>query len=245
MRVLFHRDTDNEYLSVNFAVAAQGFREMGWELVGYQDTASMLSELSLEDVVVDFIDESREALKHLGLASPSVPTYPEVLHLYLGRKLWTSTIDRIASAPELWPVFVKPRDDSKKFTGVLVRGTGDLVGCGDPSHDTPVWCSEPVKFISEWRCFVRYGEILDVRPYKGNWRSHLDSRVIEEAVESWQEKPRGCALDFGLDARGRTLLVEVNDGFALGAYGLPPLLYARLLSARWSEMTGAKDFCDF
>ena len=245
MRVFLHRDTDNEYLSVNFAVAAQGFKEMGWELIGYQDVATILPELSLEDVVVDFVDESREALKYLGVDPTPVSTYPEVLHQYLGRKLWTSTIDRIASTPELWPVFVKPRDDSKKFTGVLVRGTGDLLGCGDPSRDTPVWCSNPVNFISEWRCFVRYGGILDVRPYKGKWRSHFDPRIIEEAVESWREKPRGCALDFGFDAQGRTLLVEVNDGFALGAYGLPPLLYARLLSARWSELTGAKDFCDF
>jgi len=245
MRVFLHRDTDNEYLSVNFAVAAQGFREMGWELIGYQNIASILPQLSREDVVVDYVDESKQALKYLGIDPLPVPTYPEMLHRFLGRKIWTSTIDRIASSPELWPVFVKPRNDSKKFTGVLVRGTGDLVGCGDPASDTLVWCSEPVKLLQEWRCFVRYGRILDVRPYKGNWRHHFDPHVIEEAVASWEEKPRGCALDFGIDEQGRTLLVEVNDGFALGAYGLPPLLYARLLSARWAELTGARDFCDF
>jgi hypothetical protein len=245
MRVFLHRNSENEYLSVNFAVAAQGFREMGWELIGYQQIESVLPQLSLEDVVVDFVDESRQALKHLGTDPAPVPTYPEVLQQFLGRKMRTSTIDTIASNPELWPVFVKPRDDSKKFTGVLVRGTGDLVGCGDPAGDTPVWCSEPVTLLREWRCFVRYGKILDVRPYKGNWRHRFDHRIIEEAVASWGEKPRGCALDFGVDEQGRTLLVEVNDGFALGAYGLPPLLYARLLSARWTELTGARDFCDF
>lgn len=218
---------------------------MGWEIVGYHQIESILPQLSLEDVVVDFVDESRQALTQLGISFPSLPTYPEPLLRFLGRKIWISTIDRVASSPEYWPVFVKPRDDSKKFTGVLVRGTGDLVGCGDMASDTPVWCSEPITLLREWRCFVRYGKILDVRPYKGNWRSHFDPRVIEEAVQHWPEKPRGCALDFGVDAQGRTVLVEVNDGFALGAYGLPPLLYARLLSARWTELTGAKDFCDF
>ena len=245
MRVFLHRDTEYEYLSVNFAVAAQGFKEMGWELVGYQIVEEILSQLSLEDVVVDFMDESRQALKHLGIDAPVIPTYPEPLRRFLGRRIWISTIDTIASSPELWPVFVKPSDDSKKFTGVLIRGTGDLMGCGDPSADTLVWCSEPVHLLTEWRCFVRYGEILDVRPYKGNWRNHFDPHVVEEAIEIWQDKPRGCALDFGINEQGRTVLVEVNDGFALGAYGLPPLLYARLLSARWTEMTGAKDFCDF
>ncbi len=230
---------------MNFAVAAAGFREMGWENIGYQKIEDVLPQLTREDVVVDFVDEARQALAYLGLGLPSVPTYPEALCGFLGRTLWTSTIDRIASQPEQWPVFVKPRDDSKKFTGVLVQGTSDLVGCGDMASDTPVWCSEPITLLREWRCFLRYGRILDVRPYKGNWRFALDPDVVEEAVRSWPEMPRGCGLDFGLDAQGRTVLVEVNDGFALGAYGLPPLLYARLLSARWTELTGTKDFCDF
>ncbi len=245
MRVFLRRDADSEYPSVNFAVAAHGFREMGWELIGYQDVTTILPELRREDVVVDFVDESRQALRHLGIDPPSIPTYPEALRPFLGRTIWTSTIDRIAAAPEQWPIFVKPLGDSKKFTGVLVRGPGDLVGCGDPSADTPIWCSEPVRLLREWRCFVYYGKILDVRPYKGDWRHFFDAPIIESAITAWQDKPRGCALDFGADDRGRTLLVEANDGFALGAYGLPPLLYARLLSARWSEMTGAKDFCDF
>jgi hypothetical protein len=245
MRVFLHRDSDNEYLSINFAVAAQGFKEMGWELIGYQTVKSILPQFTREDILVDFVDESRQALKHLDIDPRPISTYPESLRRFLGRNIWTSTIDTIASNPELWPVFVKPRDDSKKFTGVLIRGPGDLMGCGDPAGDIPVWCSEPVHFLTEWRCFVRYGKILGVKLYKGNWRSHFDPRVVEEAVEGWSEKPCGCALDFGADEQGRTLLIEVNDGFALGAYGLSPLLYARLLSARWAEMTGAKDFCDF
>jgi hypothetical protein len=34
------------------------------------------------------------------------------------------------------------------------------------------------------------------------------------------------------------LLVEINDGFALGAYGTPPALYAQMLAARWKQMVG-------
>jgi hypothetical protein len=44
-----------------------------------------------------------------------------------------------------------------------------------------------------------------------------------------------------VDAQGRTLVVEANDGFALGAYGLMPVDYARLLAARWAELTGTDD----
>lgn len=245
MRVFLHRDSQHDYRSVNFAVAAEGFKVMGWEVVGYQDVATILPDLLPDDIVVDYLDECRQALQQLGIAPPSIATYPDVLHPLLGRRIWASTIDTIAARPDLWPVFVKPRDDSKKFTGVLVRGTRDLVGCGDPVHDTPVWCSEPIILRAEWRCFVRYGEIVDVRLYKGDWRLHFDPHVIEAAVTAWADKPRGCAVDFAVDAQGRTVLVEANDGIALGAYGLAPRDYARLLSARWTELVGVPDGCDF
>lgn len=245
MRVFLRRDSDNEYMSVNFAVAAAGFDQLGWELIGHQQIGAILSDLRRDDIVVDFGDETRQALRALGCAAPELPTYPDPLRPFLGRQIWTSTIDTIAARPELWPVFVKPRDESKKFTGVLVRGPRDLIGCGDPRSDTPVWCSDPVRFRREWRCFVRYGQILDVRPYKGDWRAAYDERVIEAAVAAWDGQPRGWALDVGVDAQGRTLVVEVNDGFALGAYGLTPLDYARLLSARWSELTETADACRF
>lgn len=245
MRVHLRKTFEGEYASVNFAVAADGFRIMGWELSGHQAINDILPTLKREDIVVDFVDESLRALKHLACALPAVDTYPDALKDFLGRKIWTSTIDVIASAPDKWPVFVKPREDSKNFTGVLVRSTRDLVGCGDPMRDAPVWCAEPVNFLSEWRCFIRYGSILDVRRYKGDWRVSPDPKIIETAVAAWTEKPRGGALDFGVDDKGRTLLVEANDGFALGSYGLLSRDYARLLSARWTQLTATPDACDF
>ena len=42
---------------------------------------------------------------------------------------------------------------------------------------------------------------------------------------------------------GYELVVEVNDAYALGAYGLPPLRYAAMIDARWAELraTGQPD----
>ncbi len=39
-------------------------------------------------------------------------------------------------------------------------------------------------------------------------------------------------------------MIEVNDGFSLGGYGLNALDYAKLLSARWCELVGISDECD-
>ena len=52
--------------------------------------------------------------------------YPEELEKYLGRKVWKSRINTINCNPDLWPLFVKSLED-KKFTGVVVRSTKDLL----------------------------------------------------------------------------------------------------------------------
>ena len=65
--------------------------------------------------------------------------------------------------------------------------------------------------------------------------------VIENAVRDYKDIPAGCSLDFGVTDDGRTLLIEMNDGLALGCYGLPDEEYAKLLLARWAELNGTKD----
>ena len=111
-------------------------------------------------------------------------------------------------------------------------------------QDEPVLCSDPVSFCMEWRAFVRYGRIWDVRPYRGDWHYHYDSNVLDFAVSNYRSAPAGYAMDFGVTEDGRTLLVEVNDGYALGCYGADPIQYAKLLSARWCELVGIHDECD-
>ena len=105
-----------------------------------------------------------------------------------------------------------------------------------------VWCSEPVDFVAEWRCFVRYGRLLDVRHYHGVWDSRLDVALVEQAIAAIKDAPAAYSLDFGADKTGRCLLVEMNDGHSLGSYGIRPTLYAKFLSARWAQMTGTRDW---
>ena len=50
-----------------------------------------------------------------------------------------------------------------------------------------------------------------------------------------------CSMDICYTRDGRTLLVELNDAYSLGCYGLPGVLYAKLISARWSQLLGRED----
>jgi hypothetical protein len=244
MKVYIQKGTDNECSNINSFIALDGFRHLGWEICTYRDSR-LLTDNQPEDVVVGGIGDIKSAFENLNLPFPAPLDYPDELHAFLGRKVWKSTIHTIASNPQNWNVFVKPAKALKTFPGVLLREERDLIGCYNPLEDIEIWCSEPVTFLSEWRCYVRYGKIVDVRPYRGDWRLHYDPNVIEDALNCYKNAPKGYAMDFGVTDKGETLLVEANDGYALGSYGLFSLEYAKLLSARWAELTNSKDYCDF
>ena len=121
-----------------------GFREMGFETVFFE-TFEELAESKMDDVVVGYIGTVAARFK---------------------RRLWKSTANTVNSNPEMWPFFMKPIHN-KKFKGRIIREPADLIGCGSYYEDYPVYCSEVKEIIAEFRVFVLYGKIIDVRRYGG------------------------------------------------------------------------------
>jgi hypothetical protein len=241
MKAYIRHSTDREVETINCVNAAYGFRLMGWEIETFESVAELI-DLQPDEVVVGYIRDIHAALTQLEIQPPSPIDYPPELAEFLGRKIWLDRVNNIAEHSELWNVFIKPANTCKKFTGRLITISKDLIGCGDESEDSEIWCSEPVKFMTEWRCFVRYNHILGVHFYRGDWRSQFDAKIIEAAVAAYESAPAAYTIDFGVTDTGKTLLVEVNDGYATGAYGLPPLYYAQFLASRWAEMTDTDDY---
>lgn len=81
---------------------------------------------------------------------------------------------------------VKPVE-SKKFTGKVISSIKGLIGCGAYNEDFEILCSEPIEFMREWRCFVYYDQIIDVRPYKGDWHYNYDAEVLDEIMDQFIE----------------------------------------------------------
>jgi hypothetical protein len=225
----------------NFFAAYQGCRELGIETKPFC-TLEDLFDWRQDELIVGGLGSVLPKLSEFGVEPPELD-YPDSLRAYLGRKVWATTLDQVLCNKELRPVFVKPVSD-KLFTGFILNTERDLPKLSNCTPHEPVLCSEVVSFLTEWRVFVRYGKILDVRPYYGDWHVQFQPNVIENAVNDYIDAPAGYAMDFGVTKNGNTLLVEVNDGFSLGSYGLDPIAYVRLLSARWSELIGIADECD-
>lgn len=245
MKAYIQTDKYGNYYNVNAYVANEGFQSLGWETQKYF-TVDEIEDLDPESLIVGGIGNVRKRLKQFGIEKPlSEIDYPKDLEKYLGRKVCTSTIEEIIKDDQNWNIFIKPKKETKKFVGKVIKEYKDFIGLVVKDSPTEIWCSEIVNFKTEWRCFIRYGEILDIRQYKGVWDSKLDLDVIKNAVEDFKNAPASYALDFGIDENNTMKLVEVNDGHSLGTYGISATNYAKFLSARWAELTKTKDYANF
>ena len=68
------------------------------------------------------------------------------------------------------------------------------------------------------------------------------------AFRTIPNRPVGCSIDFAVvvrDGNEQTVFLEMHDGYALGNYALYHLSYAKLISARWSQLLGRENIFDF
>jgi hypothetical protein len=229
-----------EFVNVNGFNAWQGFDERGYEIAfaSWEQMNSGLAPVDPETIVVGSVLFVRKALERLGIESPPLD-YPPCLAKYLGRKTWQTTWSEVRSRIDDpgTPVFVKPVDQDKAFTGYVVSAFRDLIRTARWPGEMRLWASQPISFVSEWRFFVRRGQIIGVGHYKGDPLRYSDVSVVRAAVADYAEHaPAAYGIDMGVVADGGTFLVEVNDGFSLGCLGLGPLAYSGLLEVRWKEL---------
>lgn len=221
----------------NTYAAADGFTQMGVKVVpfyGFGDLETF-TDIGPDAIVCGNIGDVWKALEMMGLPRPKELDYPDHLRYLLGREVRETILDEVRDGTKR--VFVKPVLQ-KLFTG-LVWDPADprsRLAVAVYPHDTPVLVSEVVDFVSEWRCFVRRDQLVGVKHYKGDWGRAPDREKLHEAIYLGRGKmPWAHALDLGVTDDGRTLLVEANEGYAIGHYGLASLVYARFLETRWEQ----------
>src|SRR5262245_24009779 len=198
-------------------------------------------KLTAQSFICGDMDCMHGAMKQLGIPLPSPIYFPQSLTRYLHRAIWQDTVGGLRSRLEHdgRSVFAKPAGRAKLFTGRVFAGGSDFYHLGVTSHREPVWCSEVVSWLSEYRVYVIGQDVVAVDHYAGDATVTLDRSVIAEAVTAYRrsgEAPAAYGIDFGVLATGETALVECNDGYALGAYQIAAPTYAELLFERWREL---------
>lgn len=223
----------------NTYAAADGFRQMGVEVVpfyGFGDLQQHQGSIGPTGIVCGNIGDVWEALKLVGLPKPRLFDYPEHLTPFMGRSLERATLAWVRGSTKRF--FVKPALHQKLFTG-FVWEPDDFrcqINVAPYPDDTECWVSDVVDMVSEWRCYIKRDTLIGVKHYKGDWSKPPKPYTVDLAVSLGRGKmPDAYALDFGVTADGSTVLVEANDGFALGNYGLASVVYARFMEARWQQ----------
>ncbi len=243
MKAFIQTDKLGEFYNVNAFVAYIGFKHLGFEIEKFHQVED-ISDLDPESIVVGGVGTVRKQLIKLGIDLPKEELeYPEELTGYFGRKIWSTTLNHLRNHEVAWNIFVKPKQ-TKAFPGKVLRSFNDLITL-NIHDDLDVWCSDVLDIVTEWRCFIRYDELLDVRYYKGAWDSKLDLTIVKKAISEFTNAPAAYCLDFGITKNGKLIIIEANDGHSLGSYGMGAVSYAKFLSARWAQLTKSKDFLHF
>lgn len=231
----------------NWVSAISGFKQMGFNIIEVDNVGDIpLESLTRETIPVGGIGFVKDSSGKLGLTQPHKLGYPECLKDFLGREIGISNIDVITV--DKFPIFIKPAEEEKFFTGKLIRQQYDLIGCR-PQENIKVYHSKPINFLVEYRGYVQFGKLVDCRYYKGDFRKNINYNVVKKAIEIFENehpnKYNAYSIDFGLTDKDQTFLVEMNDAFSLGNYGLLPINYAKFLYSRWIQISNAHSniFC--
>ena len=215
--------------------------------------------LSSTSLVVGDHAAMKQVFKQLNVKLPPADCYPQCIRSFLKRRIWTSTVRYVLGAADnlSQPIFVKPKDDTKEFTGMVLKTHDGFCHLraiiSSRRRMMNVYCSAVVDFVAEWRVFVVNGKVVGVRQYTGkdneimddnNLVPQLDMGVVQACINEFEgsydegHSPAGYGLDFGvLRHSTETVLVEWNDGYGLGSYGLDAATYTNLLTARWTQLT--------
>lgn len=156
---------------------------------------------------------------------------------YKKRKIEYRDINYISE----FPCFIKPADDIKAFTGIIVNNKKEIKLFTN-NYSGEVEVQEPIYNIeSEYRVYVNKDRgILGIKHYLGDPYLKLDEDFVNlvHSVAKKNLKENSYTLDFGIKENGTNCLIEVNDGWAIGNYGLTPYDYYSFVKSRWLQLTG-------
>ena len=190
------------------------------------------------DIIIGSVQATVKFFEACGISTPHYLGYPLELKPYFGRKIssmYGSDLKYIKK-----PFFVKPSYDVKLFTGQVINNEFELNFLKehyDLNDDTEVYVSSVVDIKSEWRCFVREGNLKGIQYYSGDFTLFPNVSTILTMIDKITESaPVSYTLDVGVIGDGNTILVEMNDMWAIGSYGFDSREYVLMCIRRMYQI---------
>ena len=170
-----------------WSACSKEFQKRGFKVIRF--TAEEIADLeyrrkslmSIHTPVVGSRLTIKTCLRHLSVLSeseslPELRDYPVALRSFLKRRVKETTFEEVKELYDSVPnfkAFIKPRGSEyvKMWTGCVINSKDDLWKLTNVEDSTPVYVSEPVAFLAEYRCYVICGSLKAVSCYVGDERS--------------------------------------------------------------------------
>ncbi len=241
MKLLLQSDwqADNMTAPVKQAIQQRKWRGenthlMHMTLEGVQSYIKLLKYIDYTPIgTVEFVKAFAEKI---GVKLPDPIHATELLKLE-GREYWKDyRKELIGKTPGMYPVFVKPQTELKKFTGFVAKSDKDFDLYPEIDWSTTkLFCTQVLEnIVSEWRCYVLNGKVFACVNYSGDPLKFPNSAAIRNCIENFSSAPIAYSLDMAIT--DHTQFVEINDAFSLGYYGGDVELYTKMLDLRWKEI---------
>lgn len=176
------------------------------------------------------------ALKRIGKHPLQPNTYPDCLRDYYHRRLSVSRKYRLNEIK--LPVFIKPYNTAKKFTGFVVKDLEDY-RLNWVNKNDDLYFSEVVNFVSESRFYAYHPRSIEVAHYAGNPDVCFANQEVIDIIEKCCNTlgyPQ--VIDIGITEEGKVCVVEVNEPYSFGLYHPVKIdHYIAMIKSHWSKMT--------
>jgi len=204
-----------------------------YKLVTYEDVlAGKYDNLIKRNPFVGSSEFMRAVFNRANLTqTPKVPRNSNRISTLTDLK----TVKDIVTDGSKW--FIKPVEN-KLFTGFVLDNTMVYSCIKDLPDNTPVLVYAPFTstVVTEYRVYVHKGKMVDIRHYSGDFRLFPNFNILDLFLEENDDFPIAYTMDIGLLEDGQCVVVEFNDMWAIGNYGIDNDLYFKLLKDRYFEI---------
>ena len=231
--MIYIQKKDNEDIPHHFdcACAMYGAIDLGlyYTLVSFEDVKNgKFDSLIKNNLFVGSVEFMTEVFNRVGIEQPRLPI--NNLRPYEEMKLKDFKYE--------YPVFIKPKS-IKAFTGFVVDDySKSMLNTWDKELDIII--QQVINLDSEWRFYVFRNKIVDIRHYSGRMDINLIGAVnnfnkLDDST--FKNFPETFVMDIGFynDSDSYTI-IEFNDMWAIGNYGVPNDLYVRMLKDRYFDI---------
>lgn len=255
MTVYIQKNESDGYLFDGCYCAYEGAMYKNYKTVLFNDIDEVPIVKNPWDIlVVACVEDTIKYFKKVGINVPNSINIPDSIRHFISRSLYYMTLEHFKDFEKERPMFVKPAFQTKAFPSGVIRkrnNLGLLLSDYKGSWDITVMASNVVYMVSEYRIFVSKKKgVLGMKHYQGDCFVYPDNYYINNVVDLLTHDTKMPAT-FSVDvavvdnelqripntmSRYYTDVVECQDAWSIGAYGLDCEIYTNFLIERWVEL---------